>query len=335
MEGAKTGHTVKFQGLKGAAHLNGTEGRLIKYIKKEGRWSVRCNNSNDNNGTLVNAKRENLKLHHMHLSPKDAKAMAEDEAWAQALAKEEPIREILDEDLFQKPHEEECPICLCPLDFDINHRVYMSCCGKLLCIGCDHGMAQLEDGEDPCPFCRTTTIGKNAPKVTGVKGELIKLRKRIDANDAVAIFMMANMYRGGKHGLQQDKKKAFEYILRSARLGNADANYEIGTYYNKKDMTKAVYYWSVAAMHGHAISRHTLGMHEMNMNNNTSRAMKHFRVAAEQGYSKSMYNLHDMESKGLISKQECYEILKAHKDVMDSKKSDNRDRAKRIAAFSC
>ena len=88
-------------------------------------------------------------------------------------------------------------------------------------------------------------------------------------------------------------------------------------------------------MHGHAISRHTLGMHEMNINNNTSRAMKHFRVAAEQGYSKSMYNLHDMESKGLISKQECYEILKAHKDVMDSKKSDNRDRAKRIAAFSC
>ena len=79
MDRAKPGHTVIFQGLKGAAHLNGTEGRLIKYIKKEGRWSVRCNNSNDNNGTLVNAKRENLKLHHMHLSPKDAEEMAEEQ----------------------------------------------------------------------------------------------------------------------------------------------------------------------------------------------------------------------------------------------------------------
>ena len=50
----------------------------------------------------------------MHLSTKEAEAMAEDEAWEQALAKEEPMKEILDEDLFKKPHEEECPICLCP-----------------------------------------------------------------------------------------------------------------------------------------------------------------------------------------------------------------------------
>ena len=114
MNRAKPGHTVIFQGLKGAAHLNGTEGRLIKFIKKEGRWSVRCNRD-ENNGTLVNAKPENLKLHHiMHLSTKESEAMAEDEAWEQALAKEEPMKEILDEDLFKKPHEEECPICLCP-----------------------------------------------------------------------------------------------------------------------------------------------------------------------------------------------------------------------------
>ena len=54
----------------------------------------------------------------MHLSTKDAEAITEDEAWEQALAKEEPMEEILDEDLFKKPHEEECPICLCPLDFE-------------------------------------------------------------------------------------------------------------------------------------------------------------------------------------------------------------------------
>ena len=55
MDGAKPGHTVKFQGLKGAAHLNGQEGTLVKYVKKEGRWSVRCED-----GNTVNAKPENL-----------------------------------------------------------------------------------------------------------------------------------------------------------------------------------------------------------------------------------------------------------------------------------
>ena len=59
MEGAKPGHTVQFQGLKGAAHLNGTEGTLVKYLKKEARWSVRCDND-DGGATIVKAKPENL-----------------------------------------------------------------------------------------------------------------------------------------------------------------------------------------------------------------------------------------------------------------------------------
>ena len=332
MDSAKPGHTVTFQGLKGAAHLNGTEGRLIKYSKKEGRWSVRCSTTGHtyNDGALVNAKPENL-IRKKALSGREA----EDEAWALALTKEEPMKEILDDDLFRKPHEEECPICLSPLDFDVNSKVYMSCCGKLVCIGCDYGMSQVEDGEDPCPFCRTTTIGRKAPTISGMEGEFIKLRKQIDANDPVAIFMMANMYRGGKHGLRPDKRKAFEYMLRSAQLGNADANYDLScTYYNKKDMTKATYYWSLAAMHGHAGARHNLGMNELN-NKNLSRAMQHFRLAAEQGYTESMYNIKDMKSTGFISKQECDEILKAHKEVLASKKSDQRDRAKENSRLTC
>mmetsp|Transcript_12698 Transcript_12698/g.22852 ORF Transcript_12698/g.22852 Transcript_12698/m.22852 type:complete len:267 (+) Transcript_12698:169-969(+) len=60
MDGAKPGHTVRFQGLKGAAHLNGTEeGTLVKFSKKEKRWSVRC----DPDNAIVNAKPENLLLH--------------------------------------------------------------------------------------------------------------------------------------------------------------------------------------------------------------------------------------------------------------------------------
>lgn len=56
MDRAQPGHTVKFQGLKGASHLNGKEGTLIRFISKEKRWCVRC----DGNGEDVKAKPENL-----------------------------------------------------------------------------------------------------------------------------------------------------------------------------------------------------------------------------------------------------------------------------------
>jgi len=59
LEGAKPGHTVRFQGLKGAAHLNGTEGTLVKFLKKENRWSVRT----DVDNSTVSVKPENLILY--------------------------------------------------------------------------------------------------------------------------------------------------------------------------------------------------------------------------------------------------------------------------------
>lgn len=52
------GHTVEFHGLKGAAHLNGTRGHLVKYLKKEQRWAVRC----ERDDNIVNARPENLEF---------------------------------------------------------------------------------------------------------------------------------------------------------------------------------------------------------------------------------------------------------------------------------
>eukprot|EP00594_Rhizosolenia_setigera_P003432 CAMPEP_0178943692 /NCGR_PEP_ID=MMETSP0789-20121207/2728_1 /TAXON_ID=3005 /ORGANISM="Rhizosolenia setigera, Strain CCMP 1694" /LENGTH=307 /DNA_ID=CAMNT_0020623315 /DNA_START=140 /DNA_END=1063 /DNA_ORIENTATION=+ len=72
MDTAKPGHSVEFQGLKGAAHLNGTHGTLVKYLKKEQRWSVRC----DSNNKIVNAKSQNLiRLHVQTAHNKNTKNM--------------------------------------------------------------------------------------------------------------------------------------------------------------------------------------------------------------------------------------------------------------------
>ena len=54
----KPGHTVQFTGLKGAAHLNGTEGTLVRFDKEQQRWVVRC----DADQKIVNARPANLKL---------------------------------------------------------------------------------------------------------------------------------------------------------------------------------------------------------------------------------------------------------------------------------
>lgn len=51
-------HTVQFHGLKGAAHLNGTRGHLVKYLKKDQRWAVRC----EHDDNIVNARPENLEF---------------------------------------------------------------------------------------------------------------------------------------------------------------------------------------------------------------------------------------------------------------------------------
>mmetsp|Transcript_38235 Transcript_38235/g.68933 ORF Transcript_38235/g.68933 Transcript_38235/m.68933 type:complete len:223 (+) Transcript_38235:601-1269(+) len=59
MKNAKPGHNVEFKGLKGAAHLNGTRGHLIEFLKKEQRWAVRCDGGNNE---VVKAKTENLTI---------------------------------------------------------------------------------------------------------------------------------------------------------------------------------------------------------------------------------------------------------------------------------
>jgi len=80
MEGAKLqpGHTIKFQGLKGAAHLNGTEGTLVKFNKKLGRWGVRC----ESNGDIVNAKSENLARMYTKVKDKGSKRSSSDGAFS-------------------------------------------------------------------------------------------------------------------------------------------------------------------------------------------------------------------------------------------------------------
>ena len=69
MEWALPGDTVKFHGLNSAAHLNGTEGMLVKFIESQQRWSVRCLEDNH----MVTAKPENLKVQASHFRMREGR----------------------------------------------------------------------------------------------------------------------------------------------------------------------------------------------------------------------------------------------------------------------
>ena len=81
----------------------------------------------------------------------------------------------------------------------------------MICFGCDFAPVYDNLGnaiiEGKCPFCRT-------PMPTSIE-KLEQLQKRVEVDDAVAIFTLGCIYRNGEFGLSQDYAKAFELFVRA------------------------------------------------------------------------------------------------------------------------
>ncbi|KAL7527374.1 hypothetical protein ACHAXR_001924 [Thalassiosira sp. AJA248-18] len=164
------------------------------------------------------------------------------------------------------------------------------------------------------------------------------IQKRMDENDPVALFQMGYYYRVARHGLPQSYTKSLDYMIRSAQLGNSKANHNLGCAYFhgdgvKKDKKKSAYYWSLAATQGYPEARHSLAAYVLNEEKDTPRAMKHFRIAAEQGNRDSMGTINASVMRGYITREERNEIQKTHDEVIASMKSEQRDRARKIVGI--
>ena len=82
--------------------------------------------------------------------------------------------EIRDEELFkQPPPEEDCPICLLRLPLFASGSVYMACCGKIICNGCDCAPVYDNLGNE---ICRT-------PVPTSIEELNERLQKRVELGD--------------------------------------------------------------------------------------------------------------------------------------------------------
>ena len=155
------------------------------------------------------------------------------------------------------------------------------------------------------------------------------MMKRIEMNDPIAL---------SQEGLHQyetgDYISAFEYYSKAAKLGDAEAHYQLSLLYSdghgvEKDKRKEIHHLEKAAIGGHPEARHNLGCREWDSNDNAERAVKHWIIAATQGVDESIEALMHAFQKGFVRKVDLASTLRSHRAAVDSMKStQRRDAAK-------
>jgi len=242
---------------------------------------------------------------------------------------ERSVAELHDIELFkQPPTKEDCPICFQRLPVLNTGYRYQTCCGKVICSGCIHAPVYDNQGNkvdnQKCPFCRT-------PHPTSEEDAVERLKIRMKAGDANAISIIGGYYADGLYGYRQDYKKALELFHRAGELGYANAYTNIGYAYDhgegvEKDEKKANHYYEIAAIKGNVQSRYNLGNMEGDAGN-TERALKHFLIAVEGGYTPSLERIKDLYSKGHATKEDYTKALQLYQKYLGEIKSTQRDKA--------
>ena len=235
------------------------------------------------------------------------------------------MAEISDDRLFTQPdgtHLGECPICCLPLSLDVRKTKIMTCCSKLVCLGCVHANWRHERElrlEPRCPFCR-----EEMPETQAENEQRDK--ERAKANDPVALRQVAaKFYDAG------DYKEAFELDKKAAELGHIESHYMLSHMYAKgrgveRDPQKARYHAEVAAIAGHDQARYNLAIEE-GQNGRIRRGVQHYIIAANLGEDTSMKTLGEMHAVGIVSKEVYEGALRGYQAAIEATKSAQREEA--------
>jgi len=242
----------------------------------------------------------------------------------------ERLAKLFDEKLFKRlPPNEDCPICYLRLPMEVDQARYQLCCGKILCNGCvhAHSVAAAYTERVKCVFCRSEGSSSDEENIE-------RMKKRVGANDALAMYNLGTYYQFGLLGLRQDNAKALELLHKSAKLGHHHAHYNLSTCYHNgdivgKDTRKATYHGQLGAMAGNVKARGNLGCDESNAGN-MDRAYKHWMISANDGCGLSMKAVQDGYQSGSVRKDDYAKTTRAYGNSIDEMKSADRDRA---AAF--
>ena len=239
-----------------------------------------------------------------------------------------------DEELFKQPPPQlgDCPICFLRLPSLETGWRYQSCCGKVICSGCayapvydNQGNVVDIDKQNQCAFCRILD-----PKKGSIKEVVERLKKRVEAEDPIAIHNLGIHYRDGAYGFPQDMDKALELCRRAGELGYAGAYCSIGYAYDitglEIDNKKAMHYYELAAMKGNAYARNNLGNYEWRAGN-MERALKHYMISGRDGYAESLEIIKRMYKDELATKEDYTKALQSYQKYLSEIKSTQRDTA--------
>jgi TPR repeat protein len=128
-----------------------------------------------------------------------------------------------------------------------------------------------------------------------------------------------------------DYDTAFEYLTKAAKLGDADAHYNLSVMYRRgevvqKDVIKEVYHLEEAAIAGHPEARHNLGCSEVK-NGRFERAKKHWIIAASLGHDESLRKLRILYAEGHATKEDYADALRAYQTAVEAARSAEREKA--------
>jgi len=248
-----------------------------------------------------------------------------------SLDKLDAEKKISDEELFKQPPSQygDCPICFLRIPLLETGSRYQTCCGKVICGGCEYAPVYDNQGNKvdnkKCPFCRIPV------PTLGGEEEIERDKKRVEAGDPIAIFNLGCDYLDGSCGQPQDYTKALELFHRAAKLGHIEAYCNIGNAYHRGrgvevDKKEAIRYYERAAMAGDVYSRHNLGNMEKNAGN-TDRAMKHYMIAISGGYAKSLEKIKQLYTNGHATKDDYTKALQLYQSYLGEIESVQRDKA--------
>jgi hypothetical protein len=253
--------------------------------------------------------------------------------------------ELHDEALFKDPPaKEDCQICFLPMPHKLlacislppatslsvpiydfakaneelvteKTEVYYPCCGKGICSGCVYSFRK-SGNMGKCPFCNAN---RDKTDEEGVE----EMMKRVEVNDAKAVYMLAGHYYRGKGGLLQDRVKGKELLIMATELGYSQAHYNLAVgQIEGGDMKKARFHFEAAAMAGCDDARSKVGKMEA-QSGNIERAVKHWTIAASAGNYNAMRNL--IGNIGYVNRESIDSTLTAYNNSCVEMRSEARD----------
>jgi hypothetical protein len=251
--------------------------------------------------------------------------------------------EVKGADLFAPlPPTEDCAICLVPLSRITVQSCYQPCCGNVICWACHRENEESINKQNEeknagkklaftCPFCRE-------PFPTCDDEENAQRQARCLKNDPVAFTLLGNRYQSGEGGTPKDDLKSLDCYIRAVELGSDAACTNIGLSYHKGigvsvNKERAALFHRVGALRGDIQGRHNIGVSEYNDLGNHEIGIRHWKIAAEAGYQKSLnalrgiYNAGSEEpGKDFISKEYLESTYRDCHDAQEEVKTKEREK---------